>query len=106
MRKGQKCRKIMRKRKKAKKVRCSNPEVWTEAQYEEYMMDLYGMEYIAAFTENGVPYGIFTDEDGKNDESPISAIPIDSGLTSSDRSLISEYSNIRICLIRPFQLFS
>lgn len=34
-------------------------EIWTEEQYEEYLAELYGMEYIAGFTEGGVPYGVF-----------------------------------------------
>lgn len=36
-------------------------ELWTEKQYEEYMANLYGMECIIGFTENGMPYGIFND---------------------------------------------
>lgn len=36
-------------------------ELWTEKQYEEYLANLYGMEYIVGFTENGMPYGIFDD---------------------------------------------
>ena len=70
----------MRKRKKAKKDKCSNPDVWTEEQYEEYMKDLYGMEYIAGYTENGVPYGIFIGEDVENNESLIRDISIDNGV--------------------------
>jgi len=56
----------MSKRKKSKKTGSSNEEVWTEEQYEEYLKQLYGMDFIAGFTEGGVPYGIFEDED--NDE--------------------------------------
>ena len=52
----------MAKRKKAKKT-VVNVEVWTEEQYEEYMKELYDMEFIAGFTEGGVPYGIFNDDD-------------------------------------------
>lgn len=52
----------MAKRKKAKKT-VANGEVWTEEQYEEYMKELYDMEFIAGFTEGGVPYGIFNDDD-------------------------------------------
>ena len=61
-----------------KKGKCNNVEVWTEEQYEEYMKELYGMEYIAGFTENGVPYSIFIDEDKENDELLIRDISIDS----------------------------
>ena len=53
----------MSKKKKSKKGKCNNAEVWTEEQYEEYMKELYGMEYIAGFTENGVPFGTFIVED-------------------------------------------
>ena len=56
----------MAKRKKAKKT-VANAEVWTEEQYEEYMKELYDMEFIAGFTEGGVPYGIFNDDDDKID---------------------------------------
>jgi hypothetical protein len=49
--------------KKSKKNKCNNSEVLTEEQYEEYIKELYGMEFIAGFTENGVPYGTFIDED-------------------------------------------
>lgn len=37
-------------------------EIWTEEQYEEYIAGLYGMEFIAGFTESGVPYGFCNDE--------------------------------------------
>ena len=43
-----------------------------------YMKELYGMEYIAGFTENGVPYGTFIDEDEENDKLIIRDISIDS----------------------------
>jgi hypothetical protein len=29
---------------------------------EDYLKELYGMEFIAGFTESGVPYGIFKDD--------------------------------------------
>jgi hypothetical protein len=67
----------MGKKKKSKKVKSSNVEVWTEAQYEEYMEELYGMDFIAGFTENGVPYGTFIDEDEENEELINSDISID-----------------------------
>lgn len=59
----------MRKNKSSKKSKGNTIEVWTEEQYEEYLKGLYGMEFIAGFTENGVPYGTFIDEDDEeNDE--------------------------------------
>ena len=67
----------MGKKKKSKKDKSNNPEVWTEEQYEEYMNELYGMEFIAGFTENGVPYGTFIDEDEENDKLIIRDISID-----------------------------
>jgi len=59
----------MSKRKKVKKTKNSKVEIWTEEQYEEYLAGVYGMEYIAGFTEGGVPYGVFKkdlDEHGGN----------------------------------------
>ncbi len=52
----------MSKKKKYKKHTNDNIELWTEEQYEEYLKDLYGMEFIAGFTESGVPYGLFNEE--------------------------------------------
>jgi len=43
-------------------------EVWKEEQYEEYMKEIYRIKFIAGFTENGVPYGTFADEDNENDK--------------------------------------
>jgi len=40
--------------KKIKKSKNSKVEKWTEEQYEGYLSALYGMEYIAGFTEGGV----------------------------------------------------
>ncbi|MEL7658414.1 MAG: hypothetical protein AAGU75_21190 [Bacillota bacterium] len=40
-----------------------NPDIWTFEQYEEYMRKLYGMDYVAGFTEGGVPYGNCVGED-------------------------------------------
>jgi hypothetical protein len=64
----------MPKKKKLKKINSHNVEVWTENKYEEYMQDLYGMEFIAGFTESGVPYGTFKDEDKYNDKIDIADI--------------------------------
>lgn len=52
----------MSKRKKVKKTKNSKVEIWTEEQYEEYIAGLYGMEYIAGFTEGGIPYGVFRED--------------------------------------------
>jgi hypothetical protein len=49
----------MNKKKKSKKHKNNNVEVWTEDQYEEYIKEIYGMEFIAGFTESGIPYGLF-----------------------------------------------
>ena len=70
----------MGKKEKSKIAKSNNPEIWTEEQYEEYMKELYGMEFIAGFTENGVPYGTFIDddEDEENDELINCYIKIDS----------------------------
>lgn len=42
--------------------------IWTEDQYEDYLKNIYGMDFIAGLTENGVPYGTFVDENNKDDE--------------------------------------
>jgi len=72
----------MGKKKKSKKHTNNNIERWTERQYEEYLKELYGMEFIAGFTEGGVPYGLFEEDleidmvekskkfDDSNDEIP------------------------------------
>lgn len=52
----------MSKKKKFKKHTNNNVEEWTEEQYEEYLKGLYGMEFIAGFTESGIPYGLFNEE--------------------------------------------
>ncbi len=51
---------MAKKRRKNKKSIDSN--IWTEEEYDEYMADLYGLEYIAGYTESGVPYGIVKEE--------------------------------------------
>ena len=66
------------KNKRLKKGKCNNAEVLTEEQYEEYLKGIYGMDFIAGFTENGVPYGTFIDEDNENDEIIIRNISFDS----------------------------
>lgn len=52
----------MSKKKKYKRRTNDNLEVWSENQYEEYLKGVYGMEFIAGFTEGGVPYGLFYEE--------------------------------------------
>lgn len=52
----------MGKKRKYKKQRNNKIERWTEEQAEEYLKEIYGMEFIAGFTENGVPYGIFQED--------------------------------------------
>jgi hypothetical protein len=52
----------MSKKKKSKKHTNNDVEIWTEEQYEEYLKELYGMEFIAGFTEGGVPYGLFEED--------------------------------------------
>lgn len=62
----------MGKKKKTTKSKFGNAEIWTEEQYEEYLKELYGMKFIAGFTENGVPFGIFSNEDKENERLYIS----------------------------------
>ncbi len=58
----------MGKNKKSKNSNFNDAETRTEKQYEEYLKDIYGMDFIAGFTENGVPYGSFVDENYMDDE--------------------------------------
>lgn len=53
----------MRKNIKHKKYIDKNYEVLTEEQHEEYLKVLYGLEFIAGFTESGVPYGLFNEDE-------------------------------------------
>ena len=53
----------MTKKRNLEKDKNSNVEVWTEEQTEEYMKGLYGMDFIAGYTEGGVPYGTYIDEE-------------------------------------------
>lgn len=57
----------MGRNRKSKKSKVKEDESWTEAQYEEYLMGLYEMDFIAGYTAGGIPYGSFIDEDGKED---------------------------------------
>ncbi len=59
---------MSKKNKKSKKSKNNNSEIWTEEHYEEYLKEIYGMDFIAGFTENGVLYGTFVDENNKDDE--------------------------------------
>lgn len=68
----------MGKKKKSKKHTNNNVEIWTEEEYEEYLQYIYGMEFIAGFTENGVPFGVFK-EDIEIQKSQKSDILSDSG---------------------------
>lgn len=40
-------------------------EIWPEEEYEEYLKALYGMEFIAGYTEGGLPYGLPVEKDDK-----------------------------------------
>ena len=63
---------------RSKNSKCNNDEVLTEEQYEEYLKEIYGMDFIAGFTESGIPYGIIKDEDNENDEIITREISVDS----------------------------
>lgn len=58
----------MSKNKKSKKNSYSPAEIWTQKQYEQYLENQYDMKFIAGFTENGIPYGTFNDEDKEDDK--------------------------------------
>lgn len=64
--------------KKSKRSKFNDAEIWTEEQYEEDLKDIYGMDFIAGFTEKGVPYGTFVDESNKDDELSSQDISFDS----------------------------
>lgn len=51
-----------RKNKKSTDKNLNNSNVMTEEEYEEYLMNLYGMSFIAGYTSGGMPYGTFIDE--------------------------------------------
>ena len=46
-------------------VKKNDIEMWTEDHYEQYMQGIYGLEFIAGYTESGVPYGIPLVEDNE-----------------------------------------
>jgi hypothetical protein len=50
-------RKKQKKKNKEKEV-----EVWTEEQYEDYLKGIYGLDFIAGYTEGGMPFGLPADE--------------------------------------------
>lgn len=56
----------MKKKNKRNKKNNSNSEVWTEEEYDEYMAGIYGFDYIAGYTDSGVPYGIPKEEGERN----------------------------------------
>ncbi len=67
--------------KKSRKNQDNNTDVWTDEQYEEYLKNLYGIDFIVGYTENGVPYGAMIDENNEMDE----LITKDSSLDSNDK---------------------
>lgn len=73
----------MAKRKKSKKS-SGNKEEWTEEQYEEYLAELYDMEFIAGYTEGGMPYGTFINEDKKKEKEKTENIDICSNTFEDD----------------------
>lgn len=66
--------------KKSTKNQDNNTDVWTDEQYEEYLKNSYGIDFIVGYTENGVPYGTMIDENNEMDE----LITKDSSLDSND----------------------
>ena len=42
-------------------------EIWTEEEYEEYLKDSYGLEFIAGYTEGGMPFGLPVENDDDNE---------------------------------------
>jgi len=68
----------MGKNKKSKNSNFNDAEIWTEEHLAEYLKEICGMDFIAGYTENGVPYGTFIDENNDNDEIIIRDISVDS----------------------------
>ena len=56
------------KKKKRNRKKNSSTEIWTETEYDEYMAELYGFEYIAGYTDSGVPYGIAKNQESFSEE--------------------------------------
>ena len=55
----------MNKKKRMQKNSKYDTEKWTEEQYEQYMKGLFDLEFIAVYTEGGVPFGIPLDVNSK-----------------------------------------
>lgn len=51
------------KNKSKKKQKKNDVDVMTEEEYEDYLMGLYDMDFIAGYTEGGVPYGTFNESE-------------------------------------------
>ena len=68
----------MGKNKKSKNSNFNDAEIWTEEHLDEYLKEICGMDFIAGYSENGVPYGTFIDENNENDEIIIRDISVDS----------------------------
>ena len=69
-----------KKKKNKKNKKEKEVEVWTEEQYEDYLKGIYGLDFIAGYTEGGMPFGLPADEtveekdiDTKNVEKKITA---------------------------------
>jgi hypothetical protein len=53
----------MSKKKRIKKnKKRKSDDIWTEEEYEKYVAGLYGLKYIAGFTDSGVSFGIPEEE--------------------------------------------
>jgi len=72
------------KKNKTKKIIRGDLEVWLDHQYDDYMKDQYGMEYVAGFTESGVPYGVISKEE--NDKSDVGDSPKEVADTPTEAS--------------------
>lgn len=55
----------MPRKKKRNKNKNVSHKVWTEEEFDEYMAGIYGFEYIAGYTDSGVPYGIPKEQEEK-----------------------------------------
>ncbi|HZH94141.1 MAG TPA: hypothetical protein VFD79_08555 [Tissierellaceae bacterium] len=49
-------------KKQKKKNKDKEVEIWTEEQYEDYLKGVYGLDFIAGYTEGGMPFGLPADE--------------------------------------------
>lgn len=51
-----------------KSKRSTKNKAQIREEYEDYLAKLYGLDFIAGYTEGGVPYGTFSEDKEENGE--------------------------------------